>query len=85
MPTVARIRGVQIGIYPKHHGSPHLCAAGAKGEAVFLLNYPDEPPTLRQSMGLNEREVRSMPLEGVFGTKGWMDGLRECHGTLAAA
>ena len=55
-----RIRGFQIRIYPNDHRPPHVHAVGSKGEAVLLLNCPDGPPTIRESVGLNGPEVRAM-------------------------
>ena len=34
----------------------HVHVIGAKGEAVFVLNCPDGPPSLRESYGFSRRE-----------------------------
>lgn len=39
-------------IYPNDHRPAHVHVVGAGGEAVFLLNCPGGPPTLRESYDL---------------------------------
>ena len=58
MPTVLRFRGFQVRIYPNDHRPSHVHVIGAKGEAVFLLNCPGGPATLRESLGFNGSEIR---------------------------
>ncbi len=60
MPTVRRIDGLRVTIYPNDHRPPHVHVIGAKGEAVFLLNCPKGPPDLRESFGFNGREIRQI-------------------------
>jgi hypothetical protein len=52
VPTVLRIGGLRVTIYPNDHSPPHVHVIGATGEAVFLLNCPDGPPRLRESYGV---------------------------------
>jgi hypothetical protein len=42
MPTVLRIGGLRVAIYPNDHRPAHVHVVG-DGEAVFLLNRPDGP------------------------------------------
>ena len=58
MPTVLRFFGLQVRIYPNDHRPAHVHVIGAKREAVFLLNCPDGPATLRESVGFNGSEIR---------------------------
>jgi hypothetical protein len=60
MPTIVRIDGMRVAIYPNDHPPPHVHVIGAKGEAVFLLNCPDGPPELRESYGFNGPDIRRM-------------------------
>lgn len=60
MPTVLRIAGLRVVIYPNDHRPAHVHVIGAEGEAVFTLNCPDGPPTLRESYGFNRPRVRSL-------------------------
>ncbi len=60
MPTVLRIDGLRVTIYPNDHPPPHVHVIGAKAEAVFLLNCPGGPAELRESYGFNGPEIRRM-------------------------
>jgi uncharacterized protein DUF4160 len=60
MPTVLRIGGLRVTIYPNDHPPPHVHVIGARGEAVFLLNCPDGPADLRESYGFNGLEIGVM-------------------------
>ena len=60
MPTVPRIGGLRVAIYPNDHPPPHVHVIGAKGEAVFYLNCPEGPIELRENHGFNGSEIRHM-------------------------
>lgn len=51
MPTVLRFDGLRVVIYPNDHRPAHVHVIGADAEAVFVLNAPDGPVTLRESLG----------------------------------
>jgi len=51
MPTVLRIDGLPVVIYPNDHRPAHVHVKGADGEAVFILHCTDGPPELRESYG----------------------------------
>ena len=51
MPTVLRIGGLRVVIYPNDHRPAHVHVKGADGEAVFILHCPAGPPELRESYG----------------------------------
>ena len=51
MPTALQIDGLRVVIYPNDHRPPHVHVLGAGTEAVFILNCPAGPPTLRGSFG----------------------------------
>lgn len=57
MPTVLRIHGFRVVIYPNDHRPAHVHLVGAGKEAVFHLHCPDGPPELRQAYGLSLREA----------------------------
>lgn len=57
MPTLMRIGGLRVVIYPNDHRPPHVHVIGAEGEAVFILNCPDGPPGLRGSQGFTTAEL----------------------------
>jgi len=60
LPTILRLDGLRVTIYPNDHPPPHVHVIGAKGEAVFLLNCPAGPATLRESFGFNGPELRQI-------------------------
>lgn len=53
MPTVLRIAGLRLVIYPNDHRPAHVHVSGADAEAVFVLHCPGGPPVLRASYGFN--------------------------------
>ena len=57
MPTVLRLDGLRVVIYPNDHRPAHVHVTGAGGEAVFVLHCPDGPPTLRESSGFSLQAV----------------------------
>lgn len=58
MPTILRIGGLRVVIYPNDHRPAHVHVRGGGGEAVFMLHCPDGPPELRESYGFNLPDVR---------------------------
>lgn len=57
MPTVLRLDGLRVVIYPDDHRPAHVHVIGAEGEAVFILNCPSGPPELREAYGFSRRDV----------------------------
>lgn len=57
MPTVLRIGGLRVIIYPSDHRPAHVHVRNADGEAVFILHCPDGPPTLRESYGFRRSDL----------------------------
>jgi hypothetical protein len=60
MPTILRVDGLRVTIYPNGHPPPHVRLVGAKGEAVILLNCPEGPAELRESVGFSGPEIRKI-------------------------
>lgn len=60
MPTVARLDGLRVVIFPNDHGPAHVHVVGAGGEAVFKLCCPGGPPQIRQCRGLSATAVRRL-------------------------
>ena len=58
MPTVLRLGGLRVAIYPNDHRPSHVHVLGRGCEAVFFLNCPDGPATLRESFGFPRRALR---------------------------
>lgn len=57
MPTVLRLEGLRVVIYPDDHRPAHVHVWGTDGEAVFILNCPDGPPSLREAYGFGSKDV----------------------------
>jgi hypothetical protein len=57
MPTVLRLDGLRVTIYPNDHRPAHVHVIGAGREAVFDLHCPDGPPELRENFGLLRQEA----------------------------
>jgi len=57
MPTILRLKGLRVVIYPGDHRPSHVHVIGAKGEAVFNLNCPHGPVKLRGAYGLARPEA----------------------------
>jgi len=58
VPTVARIGGLRVVIWPNDHRPAHVHVIGAGGEAVFDLRCPGGPPELREVYGFGLADVR---------------------------
>jgi hypothetical protein len=52
MPTVLRLDGLRVTIYPNDHRPAHVPVIGAGREAVFDLHCPNGPPELRENYGI---------------------------------
>ncbi len=57
MPTVLRIDGLRVVIYPNDHRPPHVHVLGAGAEAVFNLIGADADGTLRTSQGFSTAQL----------------------------
>lgn len=58
MPTVLRLDGLRVVIYPNDHSPAHVHVIGADCEAVFELHCPHGPVSLRESYGFTIRRLR---------------------------
>jgi Domain of unknown function (DUF4160) len=63
MPTVLRLNGLRVTIYPNDHRPAHVHVIGAGLEAVFKLNCPYGPPELRESLGFSLKELNQLSLQ----------------------
>lgn len=57
MPTVLRIGGLRVVIYPNDHQPPHVHIIGSGCEAIFFLDCPEGPPKLRENYGFSQSEL----------------------------
>jgi len=49
--------GLRVVLYPNDHRPAHVHVLGAGTEAVFILNCPAGPPTLRGNFGFSTGEL----------------------------
>lgn len=57
MPTVLRIDGLRVVIYPNDHRPEHVHIIGGGSEAVFDLHCPSGPLELRENYGFPRQEL----------------------------
>jgi len=57
MPTVLRLDGLRVAVYPNDHRPAHVHVIGHGHEAVFELNCPNGPIELRENYGFSRREL----------------------------
>lgn len=56
VPTVMRLDGLRVVVYPNDHRPAHVHVIGRGCEAVFNLNCPAGPVELRENYGFASRE-----------------------------
>ena len=56
MPTVKRIDGLRVVIYPNDHRPAHVHVIGGDSEAVFDLHCPFGPAEVRENYGFSLKE-----------------------------
>ncbi len=57
MPTVLRVGGLRIVVYPNDHRPAHVHVIGSDSEAVFQLRCPQGPIVLRENYGFGRLEI----------------------------
>ena len=57
MPTVEKLGGLRVVIYPNDHRPAHVHVIGNGCEAVFNLHCPNGAPELRENYGFSQPEV----------------------------
>jgi hypothetical protein len=60
VPTVLRLAGLRVAIYPNDHRPAHVHVMGNGLEAVFELNCPAGPASLRENYGFAQRELNAI-------------------------
>lgn len=60
MPTILRLDGLRVVIYPNDHLPEHVHVIGADREAVFALHCPDGPVRLREAYGFTTGQLREL-------------------------
>ncbi len=57
MPTVLRIGGLRVVVYPNDHRPAHVHVIGQGHEAVFVLNGSKGTVELRENYGFSRRDL----------------------------
>jgi hypothetical protein len=57
VPTVMRLDGLRVVVYPNDHRPAHIHVLGRGCEAVFNLNCPAGPVALRENYGFPSRQL----------------------------
>jgi hypothetical protein len=82
MPTVLRLDGLRVVVYPNDHRPAHVHVIGTDGEAVFTLNCPEGPPSLRECYQFDKqtisRIVDNLALHLASLCLSWSD-IHDCH------
>jgi hypothetical protein len=63
MPTVLRLGGSRVVVYPNDHRPAHVHVIASGQEAVFELNCSTGLVILRENYGFAERETRAIQTE----------------------
>jgi hypothetical protein len=80
MPTVLRIDGLRVAIYPNDHRPAHVHVIGPDGEAVFDLNCPDGPPQLRDNFGFGRANANRIAADLASRLAALCEEWRRIHG-----
>jgi len=57
MPTIKRIGGLRVVIYPNDHRPAHVHVIGNGCEAMFNLHCPKGSPELRENFGFTQQQL----------------------------
>ena len=60
MPTILRLGGLRVVVYPNDHRPAHVHVIGSEHEAVFRLNCPAGPAELRENYGFSRSEITAI-------------------------
>jgi hypothetical protein len=80
MPTVLRFGAFRVVIYPNDHRPAHVHVIGQGHEAVFELNCPAGPVTLRENYGFALRELTRIAAVVDENVAPLCEAWREIHG-----
>lgn len=80
MPTVLRVDGLRVVVYPNDHRPAHVHVIGDGCEAVFDLHAPAGPPELRENYGFSRADIRRMKRNLSANLAALIDAWRRIHG-----
>lgn len=82
MPTILRIGGLRVVIYPNDHRPAHVHVIGNQREAVFCLHCPDGPAELRENFGFPSRDIGRIQARLMDELSYLCNAWRKAHGTF---
>ena len=60
MPTLLRLGSLRVVIYPNDHWPAHVHVIGQGNSAIFNLNCPAGPLSLRTNFGFSDRQLHDI-------------------------
>ena len=63
MPTVLRVGGLRVVVYPNDHRPPHVHVIGSGCEASFRLDCPAGPVRLRENYGFSPNQIAAIAID----------------------
>lgn len=82
VPTILRIGGLRVVIYPNDHRPAHVHVIGNECEAVFCLHCPDGPAELRENFGFASKEIGRIQTRLMDELSYLCNAWRKTHGTF---
>jgi hypothetical protein len=82
MPTVLKIGGLRVVVYPNDHRPAHVHVIGSDREAVFNLHCPNGPPEVRENYGFSRREIGTIAGALAVCLASLCAAWREVHGSF---
>jgi hypothetical protein len=80
IPTVLRFGGLRVVIHPNDHRPAHIQVIGSDAEAVFHLNCPAGPVTVRENYGFSRPEITRIGDELLSHLQRLCDEREKIHG-----
>jgi hypothetical protein len=80
MPTVLRVSGMRVVIYPNDHRPAHVHMIGAGLEASFNLHCPSGPMELRENFGFSDKALAQIASELTINVELLCKKWEEVHG-----
>jgi len=82
VPTVLKLEGLRVAIYPNDHRPAHVHVIGAGKEAVFVLNYPNGPVELRECFGFSGKALQEIARSLETNLERLCESWKTIHGDL---
>jgi hypothetical protein len=80
MPTIKRIGGLRVVIYPNDHRPAHVHVIGNGCEAMFSLHCPVGVPELRENFGFSQQQLGAIKSELIGDLPYLCNEWRKIHG-----